>query len=162
MPGHGSFPTLFRGQATHGKARSTKERLSWNSPLLRVSPLGDTPDGKAISLHPLGILSQASQPNNAMNNMINMDAPVWDGKDPLTKLKPYLKELKGWLCTTRIPPKQHGWIILRKSTDSLKILINELDADTLSLEDSGHIVYDKIKKAYSEFLGTEKQYAGRD
>ncbi len=108
-----------------------------------------------------GIFSQTSQPNQTLERMINDYPPVWDGKDPLAMLEPYLKELQGWMVTTRVPKTQQGLSILRKATGDLLILVNELDIEMLTSENSGSIVSQKTKTAYWEFLETEEYYAGR-
>ena len=102
-----------------------------------------------------GIFSQTSQPNQTLERMINDYPPVWDGKDPLQMLEPYLKELQAWMVTTCVPKAQQGLNILTKCTGDLRILVNELDIEVLTSENSGSIVFEKIKNAYSEFLGQE-------
>ena len=78
--------------------------------------------------------------------------PVWDGKDPDNQAEPYLKLLSGWLNTTRTMKTQRGMTILHHSHGDLKLLVNELDIDILTSEDSGQTVFDHIKINYSEYL----------
>ena len=52
--------------------------------------------------------------------------PKRDGKDPLHKLETYLKELRGWLHTTRTAPQLRGWAIFRQSKDDLKRISNDI------------------------------------
>ena len=66
--------------------------------------------------------------------------PVWNGKNPETQAEPYLKLLGAWLATTRALKTQQGLAILHHSDGDLKVLINELDLDTLTAEDSGQAV----------------------
>ena len=78
--------------------------------------------------------------------------PTWDGKDPDNQVEPYLKLLAGWLATTRTLPKQRGMIILQFSHGDLKLVVNELDIDKLTHDDSGQLVYDHIKSTFLEYL----------
>ena len=47
---------------------------------------------------------------------------------------------------------QRGMTILHHSHGDLKLLVNELDIDILTAEDSGQVVFDHIKTSYSEYL----------
>eukprot|EP00973_Karenia_brevis_P062994 8756884-Karenia_brevis.AAC.1 len=62
--------------------------------------------------------------------------PVWGGENPETELDPYLKLLKRWLATTRTQKTQRGMTILHYATGNLKLIINELEVDELTAEDS--------------------------
>ena len=65
------------------------------------------------------------------------------------------------MIATRVPQAQQGLNILKKCTGDLPVLVNELDIEVPTAEDSGSVVCEKTEKAYSEFLGQENQYAGR-
>eukprot|EP00969_Alexandrium_andersonii_P210855 9312735-Alexandrium_andersonii.AAC.1 len=67
-------------------------------------------------------------------------------------VEPYLKSLQGWLATTRALKKQQGLLLLQHAQGDLKLVINELDIDDLTGEDSGDLVLTHIKKAYHHFL----------
>ena len=115
----------------------------------------------ARAVHPsAGIFSQSAQPNKH-EKIMNDYPPIWDGKDPITKLEPYLKELDGWLHTTRTPPSFQGWVVFRAAKDELKTVLSDLTSEELKQVDSGKLVYNKIHETYSEFLGMEKQYAAK-
>ena len=51
--------------------------------------------------------------------------PTWDGKDPQTRLEPYLKELKMWLATTKSQKGQKGYAIFKYATSDLKLIIRK-------------------------------------
>ena len=78
--------------------------------------------------------------------------PTWDGHDPDNQAEPYLKLLSGWINTTRTLKTQRGMTILHYAAGDLKLIINELDVDTLTSEQGGQSVYDHVKDAYSEYL----------
>ena len=107
--------------------------------------------------------SQASAPTYAQitlpvqdqgvsQRIIHDVPPVWDGKDPDNQAEPYLKLLRGWLSTTRTLKTQAGMTILHYACGDLKILINELDVDTLTHPDSGTIVYKHVYNNFKEHL----------
>ena len=107
-----------------------------------------------------GILSQTSQPNTH-EKTVNDYPPTWDGNGALHKLEPYLKELDGWIHTTKTQPQLQGWTIFRYSKDDLRMILGELTAEELKQPGSGRVVYNKIKESFSECLGMEIQYAGK-
>ena len=153
-----------------------------NDPLQESDPWGQggrgtarTTSGASDSELPQGIptfgrrrgqgqqASQASAPTYAqitlpaqdqgMSQRIIHDVPpVWDGKDPDNQAEPYLKLLRGWLSTTRTLKTQAGMTILHYACGDLKILINELDVDTLTHPDSGTIVYKHVYNNFKEHL----------
>ena len=81
--------------------------------------------------------------------------PVWNGKNPDTQAEPYLKLLAGWNVTTRTQKTQRGMTILHCADGDLKTLINELDIEQLTSENSGQLVYDYIHDAFEEYLVTK-------
>ena len=84
--------------------------------------------------------------------IVHDSPPVWNGTKPDTQAEPYLKLLKGWLSTTRTQKSQQGMTILQYCDGDLKVLVNELDIDTLTSEDSGQRVYEHVREAYEEFI----------
>ena len=78
--------------------------------------------------------------------------PVWDGNQPEKQLEPYMKLLRGWLATTRTLKTQAGMTILNFATGDLKLIINELEIDDLTADDSGQVVYKHITASYAEFI----------
>ena len=78
--------------------------------------------------------------------------PNWDGSKPDKELEPYVKLMKCWLATTRTLKTQQGLIMLQNSSGDLKLLINELDIEDLTAEDSGEKVLKHIQSAYAEYL----------
>ena len=72
--------------------------------------------------------------------------PVWDGKDPVKMLEPYVKVLKGWLATTRTLKSQQGMVIMQYATGDLRVIINELDIEDLTADDGGQAVLKHIEK----------------
>ena len=92
------------------------------------------------------------QDGGTAQRIIHDMPPVWDGKDPYNQAEPYLKLLSGWLNTTRTLKTQRGMTILHYSHGDLKLIINELDVETLTSEDSGNIVFKHINKSYVEYL----------
>ena len=153
-----------------------------NDPLQEWDPWGEggrgtarTTSGASDSELPQGIptfgrrrgqgqqASQASAPTYAQitlpvqdqgvsQRIIHDVPPVWDGKDPDNQAEPYLKLLRGWLSTTRTLKTQAGMTILHYACGDLKILINELDVDTLTHPDSGTIVYKHVYNNFKEHL----------
>ena len=89
-----------------------------------------------------------AQDQGTSQRIIHDVPPVWDGKDPDNQAEPYLKLLQGWLATTRTLKTQAGMTILHYAYGDLKVLINELDVETLTRPDSGEIVF---KHVYSSF-----------
>ena len=92
------------------------------------------------------------QDGGTSQRIIHDVPPVWDGKDPDNQAEPYLKLLQGWLNTTRTLKTQRGMTILHYSHGDLKLIINELDVDTLTHETSGQTIFNHVKKAYAEYL----------
>ena len=84
--------------------------------------------------------------------VINDVPPSWDGKDPDNHIEPYLKMLHMRLSTTRTLKNQRGMTLLTYAQGDLKLLINELDIDTLTSESSGQTVFDHVKANYLEYL----------
>ncbi len=52
-----------------------------------------------------------------------------------------------WLATTRTLKN-----LLNYASENLKLLIDELDINTLTSDDSGQIVLDHVKTNYAEYL----------
>ena len=77
--------------------------------------------------------------------------PVWDGKDPVKMLEPYVKVLKGWLATTRTLKNQQGMVIMNYAQGDLRVIINELEIEDLTDEDGGQKVLKHVEKSYSEY-----------
>ena len=92
--------------------------------------------------------TDAQQPYKVINDV----PPSWDGKDPDNQIEPYLKMLHMWLNTTRTLKTQRGMTLLTYSQGDLKLLINELDIETLTSENSGQVVYEYVKTNYLEYL----------
>jgi hypothetical protein len=78
--------------------------------------------------------------------------PAWSGDNPEKELEPYLKLLRGWLATTRTLKTQAGMTILNFASGDLKTVINELEIDELTQDDSGNIVPKHITASYSEYM----------
>ena len=92
------------------------------------------------------------QDGGTSQRIIHDVPPVWDGKDPDNMAEPYLKLLRGWLSTTRTLTTQRGMTILHYATGDLKLIINELDVNTLTAQDSGNTVFIHVQKAYAKYL----------
>ena len=82
--------------------------------------------------------------------------PEWDGMDPHKNLEPYLKLLKGWLLTTVTIPSQRGLIIMNYTKGDLRRLLDNLDMEQLTHQDSGEKTYNYIEKEYSEYIVSKK------
>jgi hypothetical protein len=82
--------------------------------------------------------------------------PDWDGLEPQKFLEPYLKLLHGWLLTTNVNPKQQGLLIMQYAAGELRQLLDNLDLEELTQEDSGMKTLEYIKKQYSEFIVAKK------
>jgi hypothetical protein len=84
--------------------------------------------------------------------VINDQPPVWDGRDAENHAVVYLKQLKGWLRTTRTMKSQRGMVILNYTQADLKLVVDELDIEILTSEDGGEQVYRHIEKRYCHYL----------
>ena len=92
---------VMRGQAGPAPGRSGSAAAD-RTPLRPQSPpyapifttIGDPSRGPGPS--------RGSEPQKVVNDI----PPTWNGTDPERRLEPYLKELEGWLCTTRTLSKQ--------------------------------------------------------
>ena len=71
------------------------------------------------------------------HRVVNDVPPIWDGRNPEKQTEPYLKLLEGWLSTTRTLKRQQGMIIMQYARDDLRLIINELDIQALTSEESG-------------------------
>ena len=71
---------------------------------------------------------------------------------PETQAEPYLKVLSGWLATTRTLQKQRGMTILHYADGHFRTLINQLDVEQPTAENSGELVYNQIKETYEEYF----------
>ena len=78
--------------------------------------------------------------------------PAWGGTDPERELEAYLKQLTGWLTTTRTLKTQQGMTILNSAHGDLKLVINELEIEELTAEDSGQVVLKHVQKSYAEYM----------
>ena len=78
--------------------------------------------------------------------------PVWNGDNPAEQLEPYVKLMKMWLTTSRTLKAQQGMIILQHATGDLRVIINEIDIDTLTSASSGELVLKHIQLQYAEYL----------
>ena len=87
------------------------------------------------------IFQNESQPQRVVHDQ----PPSWDGSDPDRQVEPYLKLLMGWLSTTRTLKQQRGMTILNYALNDLKLVINELDIEVLTSEESGMRVYAHIR-----------------
>ena len=74
--------------------------------------------------------------------------PFWDGRDPEKQADPFLKLLQAWLLTTQTLKTQRGILILQAVKDDLRLIINELDMEDLTHEDSGQKVFEHVKATY--------------
>ena len=74
--------------------------------------------------------------------------PDWDGLEPQKFLEPYFKLLQGWLLTTTTSPKQQGLLIMQYATGELRQLLDNLELEELTQEDSGMKTLEYIKKQY--------------
>jgi hypothetical protein len=101
--------------------------------------------------HPAPGITEA-QPRRGIHDL----PPEWDGADPHKNLEPYLKLLKGWLITTSTHPSQRGLIIMQYTRGDLRQLIDTLDLEELTREDSGDKTYEYIKREYSEYMVSKK------
>ena len=86
------------------------------------------------------------------SKVIHDNPPTWDGRDPERQLEPYLKLLEGWLATTRTLKRQRGMVIMNYASGDLRLIINELDVDTLTSEDGDEKVIAHIRESFQEFL----------
>ena len=82
--------------------------------------------------------------------------PKWDGVDPQKNLEPYFKVLKGWLITTRCPKNRRGLSIMNEAEGALRRMIDTLDIDALTKDDSGERTLALIEAEYSEFKIVKK------
>ena len=93
----------------------------------------------------------ASVPEHPPARIVHDVPPTWDGSNPEKELEPYLKLLSGWLQTTRTLKTQRGMIILNFATGDLKLIVNELEVEHLTSEDSGDIVLKHVQSSFAEY-----------
>ena len=96
-----------------------------------------------------GLPARDEQPTHRIVHDI---PPTWDGKDPDNGVDPFLKSLRIWLLTTKTQKTQQGAVILQYAYGELKTLINELEIDDLTAEDSGERVFKLVQNTYKEYL----------
>ena len=86
-----------------------------------------------------------------LSRMIHDIPPVWSGDHPEGQLEPYIKLLTGWLATTPTFKTQQGMTVLRYATGDLRTVIDELDIETLTAEDSGQRVLEHVSESFRYF-----------
>ena len=127
--------------ANRGRAQSSRGPIGAPpgfTPRPRQSRSFMTGDGTAVAGEPVGA------PNRVANDL----PPTWDGADPDKQFEPYMKLLSGWLKVTRTPKNQQGLVIMTYATKDLRVIINELDIETLTGEDSGETVHKHIANSF--------------
>ena len=97
---------------------------------------------------PIESLGNQQQPYKGINDV----PPLWDGQNPESQLEPYLKKLHLWLATTRTLKNLRGMTLLTYAQGDLRLLIGELDVDTLTSESSGQVVFEYVKTNYADHL----------
>ena len=106
------------------------------------------PAGGRIGTYAVGLSQQEPPPQRIIHDI----PPTWDGTKPETDLEPFLKLLRGWLTTTRTQKTQAGMTILHYAHGDLKLVINELDIEDLTAEDSGERVFKHVQRSYEEYV----------
>ena len=97
-------------------------------------------------------VSLPSQDHGTAQRIIHDISLVWDGKDPDNQAETYLELLRYWLSITRTLKTEADTTILHYSHGDLKILIKELDVDSLTAPDSGEAVFKLVYKTYKELV----------
>ena len=92
------------------------------------------------------------EPGQGPARFIHDIPPNWDGGRPDKNLEPYIKALRMWLHTTKVLKQQQGMAIFQNAQGDLKQLINELEIEQLTIEDSGEDVLKHIQNSYAEYL----------
>ena len=99
----------------------------------------------------IGSVTTASQEPPPMR-IIHDIPPCWNGNNPEKELEPYLKLLKAWLITTKTLKSQRAVVIMHHATGDLRKVIDTLDLEALTAEDSGDRVVKLISSEYNEYL----------
>eukprot|EP00971_Amphidinium_carterae_P031066 611384-Amphidinium_carterae.4 len=74
--------------------------------------------------------------------------PKWDGTAPETQLEPFLRALKAWLMTTRVPLKQQGVVLMTHLGGDLRTIAAELEISEVTGESCGEKIYALIEQTY--------------
>eukprot|EP00971_Amphidinium_carterae_P098314 1944818-Amphidinium_carterae.1 len=119
-----------------------------------ASSLGSTAAATATPVWPPTLMStthggsRGGEDGGGYGGRFNLEAPSWDGSQPETNIEPYLKSLRGWLVTTKVPSQQQGLILLSVAKGDLKLIINELTLDELTAYNGGERVYQLVHNTF--------------
>eukprot|EP00971_Amphidinium_carterae_P350075 6491367-Amphidinium_carterae.1 len=75
--------------------------------------------------------------------------PRWDGANPETQLEPYLRALKAWMLTTRVPRIQQGVVLMASISGDLRVIAGELEVSEITSEQGSELLYNLIEKTYA-------------
>ena len=139
------------------RPKSSKDPLEVKDPWKNYESVGDhTPPARkqfaGAVTHPGAGTYEGNNPRKMMHDA----PPEWDGLDPQKNLEPYLKLLQGWLITTATLPQQRGLIIMNYAKGDLRRLLDNLDIEELTHQDSGQRTFDFVKGEYSEYIVSKK------
>eukprot|EP00971_Amphidinium_carterae_P280790 5574441-Amphidinium_carterae.1 len=65
--------------------------------------------------------------------------PKWDGSSPETQLEPFLRSLRAWLLTTRVPARQQGVVLMSTLTGDLRVIASELEISEVTCDGGGEL-----------------------
>ena len=99
----------------------------------------------------IGSVTTASQEPPPMR-IIHDIPPCWNGNNPEKELEPYLKLLRAWLITTKTLKSQRAVVIMHHATGDLRKVLDAMELEDLTAEDSGEQVVKLISAEYAEYL----------
>ena len=99
----------------------------------------------------IGSVTTASQEPPPMR-IIHDIPPCWNGNNPEKELEPYLKLLRAWLITTKTLKSQRAVVIMHHATGDLRKVLDAMELEDLTAEDSGEQVVKLISSEYAEYL----------
>ena len=119
----------------------------------RGNPLPSPPENREPQRNASSAFAVGTAIHEAPAQRIIHDIPpTWGGENPADQLEPYVKLMNMWLATSRTLKNQQGMIILQHAQGDLRVLINEIDVDTLTAPNSGELVLKHIRDQYAEYL----------
>ena len=137
------FPGDTPAESSERDARDRVDVMVADDPWARstANPEGNAPQAQeqqGLAAPPYTSRAYATGATDAPPpRIIHDNPPGWSGEQPDRELEPYLKKLRGWLMTTRTFKTQQGMTIFNFATGDLNVIINELEIEELTGDDSG-------------------------
>ena len=87
----------------------------------------------------------SSQPTGTYKT-VSDNPPTWDGANPETEARIFLKVFRAWIVTTKVPGNQLASLCLRQWTGARRSIINNMEDEDLYHTESGQKLHDAIQE----------------